>query len=93
MSGRGDSEATQRVRWRSGGPRHGAPELRGWAKGTKERAFEFGGLGRGMARAIVRHIGSSVAMYKHLPPSNSRWIKHTKFGEIKPILSSGLETH
>lgn len=61
-------------------------------------------LGQGNKRARLRiwwagprygvsHIGSSVAMYKHLPPSNSRWIKRTKFGEIKPILSSGLQTH
>jgi hypothetical protein len=30
-------------------------------------------------------------MHRHLtPPSNSRWTKHTEFGEIKPMLSCGL---
>jgi hypothetical protein len=30
-------------------------------------------------------------MHRHLtPPSNSRWIKYTEFGEVKPILTFGL---
>jgi hypothetical protein len=30
-------------------------------------------------------------MHRHLtPPSNSRWIEYTEFGEVKPILRFGL---